>query len=124
MSIPFVPDDRLARFRALDERAMPEQCTVVHTAPGTLNPDGSPGNDTTVVTSYPCRVAPLGNSPVEQVIAARLTDVTGFLVTLPFDANVQETDTIQYGAQTLQVLGVLNPSSYQTSIRVATKRIS
>jgi hypothetical protein len=116
--------DLFTSLASLDADFMPEQCEVWREMPGTINPDGSQGPSSTVVTAYACRVAPLGNSPVEQVIAARLTDVTGFLVTLPFNTDVTEKDAIHYGTQVLQVLGVLNPQTYQTSVKAACRRIS
>lgn len=103
---------------------MPDACTITRTGGGTVNPDGSSEPGTTVTTTYPCRIAPLGNSPVEQVFVARLQNVTGFTVTLPWDADVNEKDTIVSGAQTYQVLGVLDPVSFQTSVRVACRRIT
>jgi hypothetical protein len=124
MVTPYVPDDRLARFRALDERAMPDTCQVAHTAPGTVNPDGSDEPGTVTTTTYACRVAPSGGSPQETLIASRLTDVTPFTVVLPFDAAVNETDTITYAGGTLQVMGTLAPSTYMTSVRAVCKRLS
>jgi hypothetical protein len=123
MVTPYVPDDRLARFRALDERAMQDQCSVIHVAPGTVNPDGSDEPGTTTTTTYACRVAPSGG-PQETLIASRLTDVTPFTVTLPWDAVVSEKDTITYAGGILQVMGVLGPGTYQTSVRAVCKRIS
>ena len=49
MAAPYVPDDRLARFRALDERAMPDTCSITRTSPGVQNPDGSFEDGTTVI---------------------------------------------------------------------------
>jgi hypothetical protein len=124
MVTPYVPDDRLARFRALDERAMPDTATITRTSPGVQNADGSFEDGTTTTVTYPCRIAPLGSSPVEQVYAARLENVTGFTITLPWNADVNEKDVIVSGTQKYQVLGVLNPTSFQTSVKVACKRIT
>jgi hypothetical protein len=124
MVTPYVPDDRLARFRALDERAMQDQCSVVRVTPGTVNPDGSEEPGSTTTTTYVCRVSASGGSPQETLIASRLTDVTPFTVVLPFDAAVDEKDTITYSGGTLQVMGVLAPSTYQTSVRAVCKRLT
>jgi hypothetical protein len=115
--------DLFTSLASLDSDFMPDQCGVVHVTPGTVNPDGSvePGSMTT--TTYACRVAPSGG-PQETLIAARLTDVTPFTVTLPYDAVVSEKDTITYAGGVLQVMGVLGPGTYQTSVRAVCRRIT
>jgi hypothetical protein len=115
--------DLVASLASLDSDFMPDQCSVVHVTPGTVNPDGSDEPGTVTTIAYACRVAPSGG-PQETLIAARLTDVTPFTVTLPWDAVVSEKDTITYAGGILQVMGVLGPGTYQTSVRAVCKRIS
>jgi SPP1 family predicted phage head-tail adaptor len=127
MVTPYVPADRLARFRALDERAMQDQCDVVRVTPGTPIPGGDgteTTGDVTTTTAYVCRVAPSGGSPQETLIASRLTDTTPYTFALPYDADVTERDVIAYQGANYQVLGVLAPASFATSVRAVTKRIS
>jgi SPP1 family predicted phage head-tail adaptor len=127
MAAPYVPADRLARFRALDERAMQDQCDVVRVTPGTPVPGGDgteTTGDVTTTTAYVCRVAASGGSPQETLIASRLTDTTPFTFALPYDADVTERDTITFNGASYQCLGVLNPSSFQTSVRVVCRRIT
>jgi hypothetical protein len=116
--------DFIASLAALDAAFMPDTCTVVHTAPGTVNADGSGENGTVTSTSYPCRVAASGGSPEERLIAARLTDTTPFTFTLPDTAAVSEKDTITYLNASYQIIGVLDPVSYSTSTRVVARRIT
>jgi hypothetical protein len=114
----------MAELRTLDELFMPDQCSITRVSPGTVNADGSGEPGSSVTTTYACRIAPLGGSPVEQVFAARLQNVTGFLVTLSYDADVQETDVIVSGSQRFQVIGVLAPTSFMTSVRAVCRRIT
>jgi hypothetical protein len=116
--------ETIARYRATDTSGMPDQCSITRVSPGTQNIDGSFEDGVTTTVAYACRIAPLGSSPVEQVFAARLQNVTGFTISLPWDADVNERDTIVSGAQKYQCLGVLNPTSFQTAVRVACKRIT
>jgi hypothetical protein len=111
-------------MREMVNASLTDTCIIPREAPGVVNPDGS--TDPGVVTDIPydCAVGPLGNSPQERIIAARLESETGFVVTFSFDADVRETDTIQWNAQTLQVIGVIGPRTYQINLRVACKRIS
>jgi SPP1 family predicted phage head-tail adaptor len=103
---------------------MPDTCTISRTAPGTINPDGSQEPGTTTTVTYICRVAASGGSPQETLIASRLTDTTPFTFVLPDSADVTERDMIVYAGASYQVLGVLDPVSYSTSIKVVTKRIT
>lgn len=115
----------LNQIRAELQRVLlQDTCTIPRVTPGTVNADGSTEPGTTATLTYPCAVGPLGGSPQEQVIAQRIQDVTGFVVTLPWNADVNERDTIHWGAQVLQVEGVIAPRSLQMNLRVATKRIS
>lgn len=124
MVIPYVPTDRVDRFRVLDERAMADTCDIVHTEPGTINPDGSGEQGTVVTTASPCRVVPSGGSPQETFIVSRLTDQAAFTFYLPVAAVVSEQDTLTYHEVVYQIVGILNPTSYQTSLRVVTVRMS
>jgi hypothetical protein len=120
-----VTSGEMAAIRAeVGRLALPDQCTITRVSPGTVNADGSGEPGSSVTTTYACRIAPLGGSPVEQVFAARLQNVTGFTITLPFDADVNERDVIVSGAQKYQVLGVLDPVSFQTAVRAAARRIT
>jgi hypothetical protein len=120
-----VTSGEMAAIRAeVGRLTLPDQCTITRVSPGTDNADGSGEPGSSATTTYACRVSPLGGSPVEQVFAARLQNVSGFTITLPFDADVNERDVIVSGAQTYQVLGVLDPVSFQTAVRVAAKRIN
>jgi SPP1 family predicted phage head-tail adaptor len=115
---------KLDRMRARVNASLSDSCVIPREAPGVVNPDGSTEPGVVTDIDYDCAVGPLGNSPQERLIAARLESETGFVVTLPFDADVRETDTIEWNGQTLQVIGVIGPRTYQINLRVATKRIS
>jgi hypothetical protein len=121
---PLIDAATLTYLIALDESAMPDTCSVVTAGAPVINDDGSGGSGATTARTYPCRIAPLGASPVEQVFASRLGGVTGFVVSLPWNAAVSERDTIVAGTQTYQCIGVLNPTSYQTAVHVVCKRLT
>ena len=124
MSTPFIPADVLARFQADSLSSMTDTCAVAHTAPGTVNPDGSAQPGAVTTTTYACSVAPSGGSPQETLIASRLTDTTPFTCMLPYDAVVSEKDTIAYAGGVLQVIGTLAPHTYQTSVRAVCRRLT
>lgn len=115
---------QLTLIRATVAQMLPDTSAINHAVPGTTNADGSGEGGTTVVASSPCRIAPLGGSPTEQVFADRLQGVSGFVFTFPFDVAISEKDTITYQGGTYQVIGVMAPTSFMMSVRVACKRIT
>jgi hypothetical protein len=126
MTFTPLSDDELGWMRRDATASLMDACTITRTSGGVVNPDGSKEPGTPVVFTFACRVGPLGTgaNAVEQVYAARLEDVTGFLVLFPWDAVILETDIIQYGTQFLQVLGVLGPQSNLLILETVCKRIS
>jgi hypothetical protein len=124
MSIPFVPDDRLARFRALDERAMAAFCDIHAPGTGTVNPDGStePGAD--VVTSgVSCRIV-MGAAATETLIAMRLTDVASGLIVVPVGTALNPKDRIVVGSAVYEVMGTDGGKTFATNLTAAVRDIT
>ncbi|MGQ9809704.1 MAG: head-tail adaptor protein, partial [Armatimonadota bacterium] len=71
----------------------------------------------TPVATAACRLSPLGQTPQEQVIAARLTNISGWVVTLPALTDVRPTDRLVIGSRTFEVVGILT-GSWEISRRV------
>jgi len=77
-----------------------------------MQADGMGGESAQSVTStvYPCRVAPLGQTPAERAVADRLSGVAACVVTLPAGADVRAGDSILHGTLTYSVVAVLRRS--------------
>lgn len=76
------------------------------------------------VATVSARVAPLGNSPQERVIAERLTGVTLWTVTLPAGTDVTDADRIGISGRTFEVTGMLGPQSLEAARRAVCKEVS
>jgi len=106
----------LTAMRDTQYEALPETATIRRT---TETSDGMGGRQpaTSDVGVTPCRLAPLGQSAQERVIAERLTGMTAYVATLPAGTDVRMEDEISIGARVLRVIAVLG-RSYETARRV------
>jgi hypothetical protein len=122
MVIPYVPTDRLDRFRVLDERAMPDTCDIVSVDPGTINPDGSgePGEITT--TTVPCRFLDAAGA-AEILFAMRLTVEAGGILWVPVSTVATEEDTVTFKGDTWQIVGTSLGQTFATSLQLAVKLV-
>ena len=86
-------DDDLAILREAELAAMPETCTIRRK---TTEADGAGGKRTILsdVGTSPCWRGPVGNSPQEQVIAARLVGKALYRVKLPHGTDVRRNDQL------------------------------
>lgn len=125
MSIPYIPADRLTRMQALDRRAMPATCSIIHPAVPFIKPDGSedPGTPTTT-TGVPCRYMDNITSSNEQLIAMRLSGTASALLSVPVGTVISHVDTVLYGGFTYQVLGSNQGEAFATNIAVALRFVS
>lgn len=112
----------LAILRAAQEAAMPDTCTVQRL---TLEDDGYGGQteEWDDVASYACRLAPVAD-PKELLLAGQTVQVADWMATLPHNADVRAADRITIGTRVLEVVGVVQGSSWQTALRVTAKEIS
>jgi head-tail adaptor len=107
----------LAAMRATLTESLPDTAQVQR---ATRAPDGMGGftETLTTVATVPCRLAPSGNTPVEQVVAERVTDRALWTLTLPAQTDVAATDRVVVGARTFEVVGVLSPRSDELCTRL------
>ncbi len=96
----------IAAMREAAEAALPDTAQIRRR---TLTPDGAGGHTESwsTVTTVACRVAPLGRSPDERVIAERLTATSAWTITLPALTDVQPADQIVVGTRVFGVAGAL-----------------
>lgn len=122
---PYFSPASLARYKALDERDMPDSCTITHVTSGTVVP-GSDGTETTgdvtTSTTVICRLES-GAAATETLIAMRLTEVASGVFSLPLGTAVSVKDRITKGGVTWEVLGTDAGRSYATSLAVAVREI-
>jgi hypothetical protein len=77
----------------MDEASMPETATIRRRGERIPGPGGTGTYGPTTITNTPCRVAPLGSSAQERVIADQLQDTALEVLVVPKDADVQGTDS-------------------------------
>lgn len=121
-----VPVEELEAARGAWNELMPDTLQVEHYA-HTEDGEGGWTSAPTLGPSVAARVAPLGGgrsgSP-EQVIAARLGLLEGWVVTVPVGTVINEKDTVLIGGvRRLQVTSVLAPRSYDQATRVLCQEI-
>ena len=87
--------------------------------------DGQGGYTTTwaAAGTYGCRIAPAGHGR-EKEIAAKLTSVAPWVVTLPHDTTVAVANRIVIGTRTLEVAAVMAPESWEVHRRVVCQEVS
>lgn len=108
--------DELKQLQALQEEAMPDTARVQRK---TSSDDGAGGTRKTPsdVGSFPCQIAPVGNNPQGQIIAARLSGKMPYIVKFPAGSDVKPGDEITVKGQKLTVIEPLQ-GSYETALRV------
>jgi len=84
----------LAEIRREAERFLPDLCTIRRYAAPTQGAQGETPGSPTDVTGVPCRVANGGLSDQERVIAAQLTGIVDWIVSLSWNTDVRQADQI------------------------------
>jgi SPP1 family predicted phage head-tail adaptor len=112
----------LADMRADQQLLMPDTCTI--TTKGTASSDGYGGTTwgVSTTTTSACRVVP--SSGREAQIAAKITALMTWTVTLPYNAVVTERDTLTVNGKTFQVASVLSGGSTETARRLICTEVS
>jgi SPP1 family predicted phage head-tail adaptor len=121
MSVPYMPTDRWDRFRALDERAMPDTAQVQSP---TLVDDGAGGSTPTWATAatVPCRIVALTQRDAEVVIADVEKTETLYQISLPVSTTVTPEQRILVGARRFQIVTIPN-GTYDTSGALICKEV-
>lgn len=115
---------QLAAARAATEQNFTDTCEVHSTTVSDTGYGVSGTVDNTPVT-YPCKVQQkLYTKPMEQVSAAEFTQVSDYLVKLPWYASVSPKNTIKTSnGVMLEVLDVPDISTERFALNVDCKRI-
>lgn len=108
----------LAALRVAHREALPETATIRRMTEASDGMGGRRKMPATLSVELPCRLAPLGQSAQERIIAERLTGVTAYVATLPAESDVQMEDELEIRGHTLRVIAILG-SSFETARRVA-----
>lgn len=93
----------MTSMRATSRTALPDACTVTRPV---MASDGAGGNDATYGTVWTgaCRLDPAtSRQPRERALELRPSAVQEWIVTLDWNADVEETDRITIGARTFEV---------------------
>jgi hypothetical protein len=112
----------MADLTALDLSAMPSTATISHTAPGTVNPDGSTEPGTVTTTDVPARFVDTVTSMRETLISMKVTAQVDGVLNIPLGTDVTTDDTVTMGGVTFQIVGTNENVSYRTSIALAVRK--
>ena len=106
------------------ELALPDTCVI---QARTLATDGQGGRTETYATSVTttCRVAPAGQTSqgTEVVRGDGTRTLADWVVTLPYNTSISQTDRIVTGGVTYEVLGVKAPRGWEITRRVLARTI-
>jgi SPP1 family predicted phage head-tail adaptor len=121
MVVPYIPVDRWERFRALDERAMPDTAQLQSPTP---IDDGAGGSEIgwSTTATVPCRIAGLTQGDAEAVIADVEKTETLYKITIPVRTTVTPEQRILVGARRFQILTIPN-GTYDTSGAIICKEV-
>lgn len=114
----------IAAMRATIEAALPDTCTIQR---ATETSDGAGGRTktwATLASGVKCRLAPDTYRAEEREVAARLTAVTAWVITLPVGQDVAEKDRIVVGSSTYEVAGVSKHGAWELSVRVSCTKVA
>jgi len=106
----------IAAMRATLSASMPDNAQVQR-ALRTSDGAGGFAETWTTIATVPCRVAPSGLTPTEQVIAERVRSRAVWTLTLPAGTDVTTADRVIVGTRTYEVVGMLTPRSYELATR-------
>lgn len=115
----------MAGMRATLDESLPDTCEIVRNDP---EPDGAGGetDDWGTVATVACRISPLARSDrlAELEVAARITAIDAWEITLPAGTDVTALDRLLSGGRTFEVTSVLVPRSWEIGSRVLAQEIT
>jgi len=113
----FLSDNTLAQMRADQAKLRPDTCTIRRYTTASDGMGGITETWANLATGVTVRIMPAGDSARELLVAAGLTQLDAWLITLPYGQDVNEKDRIVSGGRTFEVIGV-QPHSWETARRV------
>lgn len=123
MVTPLIHAATMVRLIALDERAMPDSCTISTPGTPTNDDDNSPIPGTPTTVTVPCRmIAP--PQAQEIILALRLTRVGSSVLIVPLATVVRNDSRITKDGRTYEVVGTSAGASYATSLKIALKDVT
>lgn len=112
-------------MRTTLEASLPDECGIVrdiHTSNGAGGQSSTPAT----VAIVACRVSPLTDTIRNPEIAAaeRVIPTAPWIVTVPAETDVRETDRIFHAGDELEVAAVLGPRSWEIGRRVVCRLLN
>jgi hypothetical protein len=111
-----IPASELAAMQATINAALDQSCTIQRKSP-TRTAEGYQVDGYTTLATSVCNVAE-PTQAMMQNYATRIADEETWLLRLPYNQDIRPDDQILVAGVTMRVEIVLNPESYNTSIRV------
>lgn len=107
--------DELASMQQVQDSTMTTPATIARRV---YTDDGLGGQEETLeLVEATCRIAPSANMPDYQIFAAQAVEKMLWRVTFPAGTDVHKNDQVLVQGRTLEVLGVLAPSTVETARR-------
>lgn len=124
MVTPLIHAATMVRLIALDERAMPDTCTISTPGTPTHDDDNSPiPGATTTVTGIRCRM--MSNPQAQEILLAlRLTGIGSSVVAVPLGTVVTSNSQITFKGKTYEIVGTSDGASYATSLKLALRLVT
>lgn len=107
------------------DESLPDEATVVRTPMVDDGQGGQIEGEPVEYGPYPARLSPLRNPYAEQTLADRLAGEIGWMLTLPWNTAVELGDDIQFTfletmeTRHLEIIGIMDPRSFNMATRVA-----
>lgn len=123
MVTPLIHAATMVRLIALDERAMPDTCTISTPGTPTYDDDNSPIPGATTTVTVPCRMIAAPQAQ-EILLALRLTGIGGSVLIVPIVTVVASNSRIVKDGREYEVVGTSAGASYATSLKIALKGVT
>ena len=111
-------------LRAVQETIMTTTCTIRRR---NLEADGRGGYTEGLPTDVEtiCRISPFGHRSAvsDALVGAQLSELTPFMISLPYDTDLQPTDLILIDGEEFAVQGLMNDHTHMTAVRVIATRM-
>ena len=93
------------KLRPISESAMYESIEVIRETEGAVDDMGYPTSTVGVVATYPGRYRTSGATELQ--MAAQMQASIDGVITVPYSADIRETDTLRRGTEDYRVSGVM-----------------
>lgn len=95
-------NSELTRMRATADKALPDSC-IIRRATAVSDSAGGQTQTWADVATVACRLMPRATQPQDKVTADRASNVSGWVVTVPYATDVTEKDVIVIGSRLFEV---------------------